>query len=63
MGAEAIARYRKWVESLPPFERDSPYLSFQGRFWTPNEVLKEMEAGTPTGKLLQAAEEKAMGHG
>ena len=61
MGAEAIAKYEAWVNSLPPFERDSPYLSFGGRFWTPNQVLAEMKAGTPTGKKLQEAEEKAMG--
>lgn len=60
MGAEVILRYRAWVESLPVFERDERYLKFQDRFWTPNEVLSEMEAGTPTGKLLQEAEEKLM---
>jgi len=56
----ALARYRIWVESLPVFERDQPYLSFQGRFWTPNEVLAEMIRGTEAGKLLLAAEEKLM---
>lgn len=60
MGAEVIARYREWVESLPVSERDMPYLKFQDRFWTPNEVLKAMELGTPEGKKLQEAEEKLM---
>jgi hypothetical protein len=60
MEAEVIARYRAWVNSLPVFERDQPYLSFQGRYWTPNQVLREMELGTPTGKQLIAAEQKLM---
>jgi len=52
-----------WVESLPLSERDIPYLSFQDRLWTPNEVLREMLAGTPAGKLLQDAEEKLLRRG
>ena len=63
MGAEVLARYRTWVNSLPVFERDQVYLSFKGRFWTPNEVLRAMELGTPEGKELQEAEEKLMGRG
>jgi len=63
MEAEVIARYRAWVASLPVFERDQPYLNFQGRYWTPNEVLREMELGTPIGKLLMAAEQKLMERG
>lgn len=58
MGAEAIRRYRVWVESLPSWERDKPYLSFKGRFWSPSEVLSEMIRGTPLGRELQAAEER-----
>jgi hypothetical protein len=45
------------------FERNQVYLSFKGRFWTPNEVLRAMELGTPEGKELQEAEEKLMGRG
>ena len=60
MGIEVIERYRKWVAGLPIYERDEPYLSFQERLWTPNEVLSAMEAGSPAGKLLQEAEEKLM---
>lgn len=63
MGAEAIRRYRAWVESLPSWERDEPYLQFKGKFLTPNEVLRLMELGTPEGLELQAAEEKLMGRG
>ena len=63
MEAEVIARYRDWVNSLPVFERDQPYLSFQGRLWTPNEVLRAMELGTSEGKLLLSAEQKLMGRG
>ncbi|MBA7658119.1 hypothetical protein ES703_66067 [subsurface metagenome] len=59
-GAEVILRFRAWVESLPLSERDMPYLSFQDKLWTPLEVLREMEAGTPAGKLLQEAEEKLL---
>ncbi len=63
MGAEAIRRYRAWVESLPSWERDKPYLPFKGKFLTPNEVLRLMELGTPEGLELQAAEEKLMRRG
>lgn len=63
MGAEAIRRYRVWVESLPSWERDEPYLSFKEKFLTPNEVLRLMELGGPEGLELQAAEEKLMRRG
>lgn len=63
MGAEGIRRYRAWVESLPSWERDEPYLPFKEKFLTPNEVLRLMELGTPEGLELQAAEEKLMRRG
>ncbi len=63
MGIEVIERYRGWIGGLSVYERDESYLSFQGRLWSPNEVLREMEAGTPAGKLLQEAEEKLMRRG
>lgn len=63
MEAEAIVRMRVWVNSLPIFERDQPYLSFQGRYWSPNEVLREMELGTLAGRHFIEAEVKLMQRG
>lgn len=63
LGAEVILKFRAWVESLAGWERDEPYLRACGRFLSPNDVLREMEAGTACGKLLQEAEEKLMRRG
>jgi hypothetical protein len=63
MEAEVIARYRAWVNSLPVFARDDPYLNYQGKWWSPNEVLREMELGTPAGKHFIEAEQKLMEQG
>jgi len=54
--AEAVERYRRFVLSLPPFERDKPYLVFGGRMLSPLDVLREMEARTPLGIKLAEAE-------
>ena len=61
-GPLIVERYRKWLQSLPAGEADRPYLMKFGRYWTPREVLHEMEAGTPEGRDFQAAEEKLLGY-
>jgi len=48
-----LERVRRWVESLPAVERDLPVINYAGRDWTPNAILREVEAGTPTGRELQ----------
>lgn len=58
MGKEAIEKYRRFVNALPDYERDKPYLVVGGRFLSPLDVLREMEAGTPLGRRLQEAEER-----
>lgn len=63
MGRVAIERYRKFIESLPVWERDKPIIMKFGRNWSPLEVLAEMERNTDIGQQFQAAEEKLMGAG
>jgi len=57
-----LERVRRWVESLPAAERDLPIINYAGRYWTPNEILREVEMGTKTGEELQRMlEHRALG--
>jgi hypothetical protein len=56
--AEIIAKYEAWVNSLPVFARDEVYLNYEGKWWSPNDVLVAMKQGTPEGKHFIEAEEK-----
>lgn len=59
-GPIVIERMRRWIESLPPTERDMVYLHTFGRYWTPRQVLDEMERGTPEGLEFQRMEERLL---
>ena len=45
-------RIRSWYEKVPKMERDIPIILFEGRIYTPNEVIREVERGTRLGKDL-----------
>ena len=47
-------RIRSWYEKVPKMERDIPIILFEGRIYTPNEVIREVERGTRLGKDLQS---------
>jgi len=44
---------RRWVNSLPPNERNLPLLHVGGIFYTPLQALHEVEKGSPLGRELQ----------
>lgn len=44
---------RKWVNSLPPAERNLPLLHVGNAFYTPLQALHEVERGTAIGEELQ----------
>lgn len=60
MGKLAIERMKSWIQRLPAGEADIPYKYAFNRMWTPNEVLREMIAGSPEGKTFQEEEEKLL---
>jgi len=45
---------RRWFGRLPPGERDMPLVVLDGRFFSPRDVLREVEAGTQLGARLRA---------
>lgn len=44
---------RRWVNSLPPAERNLPLLHYGNAFYTPLQALREVERGTAIGEKLQ----------
>jgi len=51
---------RRWFDSLPEHERDLPLILVDGKVYTPREVLREVERGTPLGEKMQATLEMAI---
>ena len=48
-----LEKVREWVSKLPPRERTKPIIYFKGKYWTPEEILKEVEKGSKLGEELQ----------
>jgi len=44
---------RRWIEGIPPAERDLPLVPFEGKVYTPNQVLRLVESGSPVGEEIQ----------
>jgi hypothetical protein len=42
-----------WYNRLPPQERSKPVLSLDGKLYTPDDIYREVMAGTPLGERLQ----------
>lgn len=49
---------RRWVNSLPPAERNLPLLHVGNAFYTPLQALAEVERGSPIGEELQRLVER-----
>lgn len=49
-----MSEIRRWVEALPPQELNQPVLSVDGKWFTPAEILAEVNAGTELGKRIAA---------
>lgn len=53
-----LERMKKWTEKLTPEERKKPTLfRMDGRTFTPEQVIEEVEKDTPMGKVFKRAEE------
>lgn len=53
-----LERMKKWTEKLTPKERRKPTLfRMDGRTFTPDQVIEEVEKDTPMGKVFKRAEE------
>jgi hypothetical protein len=50
-----LEQVRRWVNRLPATSRDLPILYAEGRYWTPNEILRQIESCPvcPTSSNLQ----------
>jgi hypothetical protein len=48
-----LARIRRWVATLPPYEVDKPIIVLNGVAYTPRAILEEVERGTAVGEQLQ----------
>lgn len=50
------------MNSLPAIDRDLPIIEYQGKLWTPNEILRQIESNPedPVSKALQSMLEKRM---
>ena len=44
---------KAWYERIPPVERDLPVLYHKGKMYSPNDILREVQMGTPLGHELQ----------
>jgi len=42
-----------WVRKLPQAQQNLPILSYQGKLYTPLEILDEVRKNTPLGQALQ----------
>lgn len=53
-----LERMKRWTEKLTPEQRRKPTLfCMDGKIFTPEQVLKEVEKDTPAGKVFKRAEE------
>lgn len=53
-----LERMKRWTEKLTPEERRKPTLfRMDGRTFTPDQVIEEVEKDTPMGKVFKRAEE------
>ena len=56
-----LGRIRRWTGRLTPEERKKPSLfRMDGRTFTPDQVIEEIEKATPMGKVFREAEEKLL---
>ncbi len=46
-------RVQKWFDSLPRIERDQRLVVYEGRAYTPSEILTEVKNGSGLGEKLQ----------
>lgn len=54
-------RMKRWTESLTLEQRKKPTLfTMDGRTFTPDQVLEEIEKDTPMGKVFKDAEAKML---
>lgn len=54
-------RVDRWVKALTPEQRKKPTIFFMdGRTFTPDQVIKEIEKDTPAGKVFKKAEAKML---
>jgi len=51
----SLSYVRSWISKLPKVERNRPLVPLGGDFYTPNQVLREVERGTSLGRRLQEA--------
>ena len=47
-----------WYSRIPPAERTLPIIMYNGKVYTPEEVYREVMAGTRLGEALQAKIER-----
>jgi len=47
-----------WYNRIPPAERTLPIIMYNGKVYTPEEVYREVMAGTRLGEALQAKIER-----
>ncbi|MBA7658118.1 hypothetical protein ES703_66066 [subsurface metagenome] len=53
-----LERVKRWTETLTHEQRKKPTLfTMDGRTFTPDQVLEEIEKDTPIGKVFKRAEE------
>lgn len=53
-----LERMKRWTEKLTPEQRRKPTLfRMDGRTFTPDQVIEEVEKDTPMGKVFKRAEE------
>ncbi len=56
-----LDRIKRWTEKLTPEQRKRPTLyRMDGRTFTPDQVIEEIEKDTPMGKVFKEAEEKLL---
>jgi hypothetical protein len=54
-------RIKRWTDSLTPEQRKKPTIFFMdGRTFTLEQVVKEIEEDTPAGKVFKKAEAKLL---
>ncbi len=53
-----LERTKRWVEKLTPEQRRKPTIfRMDGRTFTPDQVIEEVEKDTPMGRVFRRAEE------
>jgi hypothetical protein len=54
----SIETVSAWINSLPRVERNQSLVICEGRAYTPNEILTEVQSGSELGKKLQGIVER-----